>query len=252
MTDPTYAQLRAHEKRISGMLADPECVGELLLVGMGMARSVDLGDPPWEDGSMQMRVIAERIYGVRQLPSQILGTAHIHDRADHRPKRRVQGVFRADRRRYSAEVDGDRGFGYTTCGRPMLRREGLCARSATNQRRLIDPATGQRRTVGSCSQPKCRAWFADLLARNAAELTAHPAPVPPANTGGVLERHLPEIDWWKIWAHVDSNWKPPPEGERFHRPKLTLLVAGEDLDDAPRVASRAERPALTVHKGGWR
>lgn len=251
MNGPTCAQLRAHEKRVAGMLADPECVGELLLVGIGMARSVDLGDPPWLDGSMQMRVIAEQVYGRRQLPDRILGTAHRTDRGDVRPKRRIRDVFFADRRRYSPDVDGDRGFGFVPCGRPMVRREGLCGRNPSHdlQRRLTDPVTGQRRTVGACSQAACRAWFEDLLARNAAELKANPSPQPPANTGGVLERHLPEIDWWKVWGHVDSNWTPPPEGETFRRPTLTLVV---DDGGPGELVVAAPRPTLTVHEGGWR
>lgn len=250
MTGPSYTQLRAHEKRVAGMLADPECVGELLLIGIGMARSVDLSDPPWLIGSMQMRVIAEQIYGKRRLPDRILGTAHITDRGDTNPKRRIQDVFFADRRRYSADVDGDRGYGYVSCGRPMIRRDGLCGRNAAHelQRRLTDPATGQRRTVGACSQAACRAWFVDLIERNAAELKANPAPQPPANTGGVLERHLPEIDWWKIWAWCDPNWAPPPEGETFRRPTLTLVMD----DDAAVEQVVLHRPALVVHEGGWR
>src|SRR5204863_4325418 len=130
------------------------------------------------------------------------------------------------------------------CGRSMLRREGVCGRGASwnQQRRLTDPLTGKRHTVGACSQPKCRAWFADLLARNAAELKTHPAPRPAANTGGVLERHLSEIDWWTVWRHVDPDWTPPPEGERFVRPTLTLVMT--DPEDMPVTASA--RPALVV------
>lgn len=136
----------------------------------------------------------------------------------------------------------------------MLRRDGLCGRdpSHDSQRRLTDPVTGRRHTVGACSQKACQAWFAGLLVRNGAELKAHPAPFPPANTGGVLERHLPELNWWKIWAHVDPHWTPPPEGDRFHRPTLTLVMAPDDEDDDPQVETTRERPALTVLPGGWR
>lgn len=250
--EPTFAKLRAYNRRLAGMLADPECVGEVLLVGMAMGRSLDLDDPGWgDDGSMPMKVIAERVYGRRQLPPQILGTVHLSERGEIWPRQRIRSVFYADRRRYSPDVDGDRSFHMVTCGRPMLRRDGLCDRPAAwdQRRRLTDPATGQRRRVGACSQAKCRQWYADLLERNAAELKAHPAPQPPANTGGVLERHLPEIDWWAVWRHVDPGWTPPPEGQTFHRPKLTLLIA-DDHDDVPVTA--AARPALVVHEGGWR
>ncbi len=250
MTEPTSAQFRTHDKRVRGMLADPECVGELLLVGVGMARCLDLGDRPWrDDGHMDLPTIAYAVYGRNRLGMDML----LPDRSAHgdtHPRRRVLDVFRHDRRRYSPRFDGDRGPGMAVCGRPMLRREGTCGRNASwdQQRRLTDPVTGKRHTVGACSQPKCRAWYADLLARNAAELKAHPAPVPAANTGGVLERHLPELDWWKIWAHVDKDWTPPPEGERFVKPTLTLLVG--DPDETPVV--EATPPALVVHEGGWR
>ncbi|GIF17250.1 hypothetical protein [Actinoplanes teichomyceticus] len=158
-------------------------------------------------------------------------------------------MFYQDRRRYSPRTDGDRGLGQATCGRPMQRREGLCGRNASwdQQRQLTDPLTGKRHTVGACSQPNCRTWYADLLARNAAELATHPAPTPAANTGGVLERHLPEIDWWQVWRHVDKNWTPPPEGERFHKPTLTLVLG--DADEMPAITTK---PILAVLEGGWR
>lgn len=244
---PTSTQLRAHEKRVAGMIADPECVGELLLVGLGMARSLDLGDPGWVDGSMPMREVAKRIYGERWLPTRMVGVGQPHATADAHPHRRISSVFRADRRRYDPDYDQGPRWHSLTCGRPMIRREGLCARNATVHRRLTDPANGSRRWVASCGQAPCKAWLSDLVARNAAELKAHPAPVPPANTGGVLERHLPEIDWWAVWRHVDKTWTPPPEGQRFERPTLTLVMTD---DEAPVTAPI--RPALVVHEGGWR
>ena len=250
MSAPTYATLSAYDKRVAGMLADPECVGELLLVGIAMARSVDLHDPDWDEtGHMPMKVIAERVYGNRYLPTTLLGIPDRTLSGAVRPRKRVRSLFFADRRRYSPELDGDRNYHDATCGRPMVRRDGLCGRNASSPKRLVDPATGVERWVGSCSQPACKAWFADLLERNCAELAAHPAPVPPANTGGVLERHLPEIDWWKVWAAVDPNWSPPPEGRAFERPTLRLLVS-DCADDVP-LASNV-RPALVLHKGGWR
>lgn len=250
MTEPTYTALRAHDARVQRMLDDPECMGELLLVGLGMARCLDLGDPPWtDDGHMDMRAIAKAVYGGWRLPPSML-VPDWSTRGDTKWWRRIRDVFFYDRRRYSASADGDLGpHGGTTCGRPMQRREGLCGRGASSdqKRRLTDPATGRRHTVGACSQPKCRAWFADLLARNAAELAATSVPEPPANTGGILERHLPEIDWWKVWRHVDSRWTPPPEGRAFERPRFTVLVN----DDSPEPVVR-QRPELTALDGGWR
>jgi len=210
----------------------------------------DLGDPPLgDDGLMPMQPLVETLYGKRWLPTRMVGVGSLSTSADPNPYRRIRDVFRADRRRYSPEADGDRTWADVTCGRPMVRREGLCGRPAsTNARRLTDPLDGQRRWVGACSQPACKRWFADLLDRNGAELAAHPAPVPPANTGGVLERHLPEIDWWKVWRAVDPGWTPPPEGRRFERPTLTLLV--DDAAEVKPVVSA--RPSLRVLEGGWR
>lgn len=250
MTAPTSAQMRAHEKRVAGMYRDPECVGELLLVGIAMARSIDLGDPGWgADGSMPTRVISERVYGNRRLPTQMLGVGQPHTSADSNPYHRLRNLFRADRRRYDPDYDmGARPWGMVTCGRPMVRRDGLCQRDATTTRRVTDPATGLRSWVGACGQKPCRAWLAGLLERNRAEVVANPPPAPAANTGGVLERHLPEIDWWKVWRHVDKDWTPPPEGRPFTKPRLTLLV-GDDDPDAPTVTAR---PTLQVLDGGWR
>jgi hypothetical protein len=249
--EPTGAALRTHDKRVQGMLADPECVGELLLVGIGMARSLDLGDPDWKDGHMDMAVIAERVYGRRFLTDQILGAVRYTDQGNIRPKRRIRDVFFHDRRRYCPDVDGARDLRNVTCGRPMLRREGTCGRPAAwdQRERLADPVTGREQALGACSQSKCRTWWSALLERNAAELAQHPAPQPPANTGGVLQRHLPEINWWRVWERVDPDWTPPPEGETFHRPKLTLVVDDDDRDDVPVSVTR---PALVVHEGGWR
>lgn len=230
------------------MLNDPECTGELLLVGLAMARSVDLGDPGFtaEDGTMPMRVIANRVYGRHYLPSVMM--LPLRPRGDADPRRRISDVFRQDRRRYDPDVDEGRAFMRLTCGRPMVRREGLCDRNASTRKRLTDAATGRRQWVGCCSQTACKKWFADLLERNRRELAEHPPPTPPANTGGVLERHLPEIDWWKVWKAVDKNWCPPPEGRAFDRPTLTVVVGDGEPDESVPVA----RPALTVLEGGWR
>lgn len=245
MPEPTTDALRAHERRIAGMLADPECVGELLLVGMAMARSVDLDDPPW-GVRMSLAPIAWSVYGrFWQSPSMLVPdrTAHGH----HHPCKRLLDVFRYDRRRYEP-ADSDNPWA-TFCERPMLRRSGVCGGSGSSGAWLIDPANGLRSYVGACSQPSCRRWIARMVERNAAELAAHPAPVPPANRGGVLERHLPEIDWWKVWRGVAKDWTPPPEGRAFERPTLTLHVADDEPEALP---TPPVRPVLRVLEGGWR
>lgn len=241
--------LHAHDRRVASMLADPECVGELLLVGIAMARSLDLNDPGWVNDRMPMKTIAERIYGRHWLPAYLLYPGR--NRADTNPWRRLRDVFRHDRRRY--EPAARPGYDSGTCGRPMIRRDGLCGRNATTWRTMTDPTNGHRTRIGACSQKPCKQWLTDLHSRNQAELDTNPPPEPAANTGGVLERHLPEIDWWKVWRAVDPTWSPPPEGRAFERPRLTLLIGdGSDCDDAQPEPPVAGRPQLTVVEGGWR
>lgn len=231
------------------MLEDPECTGELLLVGLAIARSVDLSDPGFtaDDGTMPMQVIADRVYGRHCLSSVMV--LPLRPRGDANPRRRISDVFRQDRRRYDPDADeGSASFIRVTCGRPMVRRDGRCDRKASTRQRLTDPATGRRQWAGCCTAPACKQWFADLLERNRRELAEHPPPTPPANTGGVLERHLPEIDWWQVWQAVDENWRPPPEGRAFGRPRLTVVVGDGEADES----LPASRPTLTVVQGGWR
>ena len=249
--DPTYSALRAYDRRVAGMLADPECVGELLLVGIGMARSLDLGEPPLtSSGSLPIVAIAKQVYGHNWLPSSLLYPNAQTKRADSNPYKRIRDVFRHDRRRYRPEDDTR--WHMVTCGRPMVRRDGLCDKDASHKQRVIDPVTGFRQWVGACSNRTCRDWLADLVARNARELADNPPPIPAANTGGVLERHLPEVDWWAVWRSVDPTWTPPPEGRPFERPALRLVTFDPDetySDDEPVVTARL---ALVVHEGGWR
>lgn len=248
MTAPTSAQLRAHERRVAAMMADQECVGELLLAGIAMARAVDLDDPPFVEGCT-LGVFADIVYGryVYETKTTFHGETVVHRRWPGRDQFRA--VIRKDIRRYQP-AEG-RGFHSTSCGRPMVRREGLCGANASSNHtsRLTDPATGFQSWVGACTNRPCRDWFAALVARNAAQLAATPAPIPAANTGGVLDRHLPEIDWYAIWRHLDERWTPPPEAQAWTPPKLTLVV-----DDDREVAEPAVggRPTLTVIEGGWR
>jgi hypothetical protein len=252
--EPTAAALAAHHQRVTAMLADPDCVGELLLVGLAMARSIDLADPPSTDGGgMPMKTIAEQVYGRRWLPTSLLGVGILSDHADANPYRRIRDLFRADRRRYRPD-DTDR-YHSVLCSRPMVRRDGLCGRDASHRKVVTDPANGERRWLGACSNKACRVWLAGVLARNCADLADRAVPVPAANTGGVLERHLPEIDWWAVWRAVDPKWSPPPEGRRFERPTLTLLlgevVPGRDVNDR-EPAPTGPRPTLVALEGGWR
>ncbi len=248
MTTPNAA-FRAHEHRCQAMLADPDCVGELLLVGLAMARSVDLDWPtPIGDG-YRLKDVARAVYGNIRIYTDLAlpATPGWQERRFHATSgayQRLLAVLRADIRRYTPTDSS-----LVDCGRPRVRTDGTCGRPASpnHLRRLIDPATGERWWVGACSQTACKAWFAAVVEANRAECATHDVPVPAANTGGVLERHLPEIDWWKVWSHIDDKWSPPPEAEPFHRPRLQLILGDADVDPTPA----RPRPELVALKGGW-
>lgn len=250
MTDPSYTALRRHNERIAAMLADPDCVGELLLVGIALARGVDLNDPAPLGKEYRLGDVAAHLYGpVRYCADLALpmgpGWQERH-RTSGGNNRRLKDVLRADIRRY---VPTGRAFHSVACGRPRIRTAGLCDRNASpnHTHRLTDPATGERMWVGACNQTACKAWIAAVVANNREECAANNVPVPPANVGGVLERHLSEIDWWALYRWLDPTWTPPPEAEPFRKPTLTLVV-GDDDDPEPAITAR---PTLTVMRGGW-
>ncbi len=55
-----------HQARVAGMFADPECVGELLLVGVALARGLDLGDPAPIGDAYSLRDIGMALYGQQE------------------------------------------------------------------------------------------------------------------------------------------------------------------------------------------
>lgn len=259
---PNAAQLRAHEKRIAGMYADPDLVGDLLAVGLVFARSLDFDNPPLN-------------HVVREAGKLIYGRAehgpHLHrwryeeqfQRIAQVGHKRVADILRSDIRRYVPDLT--RAY---FCQRPMRPRPGQevlagnlmsddaqkkpeerrCGRqNAVYERYLfVDVVNGNRHALGACSKPICQRWWNDLRARNEAEIATTPPPEPVANRGGVLERHLDEIDWPAIYQHLDPAWKPPHEAPGWKPPKLQIL-----LNDEPDVTV-TQRPALSVIRGGWR
>lgn len=235
-----------HQARIAGMLADPDLVGELLLVGIAFARSIDLDEPSCADGTLPTGDIAEAIYGRAWHPPTIahFGWAHI-PRVTDSGRKRLHDVLHSDIRRYRPTDVWSR----VTCGRPMIQRDGLCDRAASHTEQLTDPATGERNWVGACSNRACRAWLTAVRDANRQRLAEYPPPIPPANAGGVLARHLDEIDWLALWGNLDSAWSPPPEVEALPGRRLRLIVSDED---AVEPADGMGRPALMVLPGGWR
>lgn len=249
--------LLSYEQCVKRMLGDPECIGELLLVGIALARGLHLDEPAPVGPEFSLKTVGRQLYGNGNgfVGRDLLvpyDDEHGRTRYPDKGWKRILSVIMADARRYEPPGYGWRAL---ACGRPRVRTAGECGRSVSYNlvRPVTDPLTGERDWVGSCTNKPCKAWLDQVIAANRAELAAHPAPRPAANTGGILERHLPELDWWKMWTGIDKTWSPPPEAEPFHGPRLTIVtgLADDDQEPAAGLAELRPRPALIVMKGGW-
>lgn len=230
---PSYAALRRHNKRIQAMIADPECVGDLLAYGIALARYVDL-DASWRKPREGEKRKTYEEFGKEVLA--IRNSRQIHYA--------VRGILRGDIRRYDSRRAVPNGV---VCTAPMIRRAGECGQPSShgNRETLTDLDTGERTEIGSCSNPKHREWLQRVVRRNRDAMKEHPPPVPAANSGGVLARHIPEVDWDKVYVQIDPNWTPPPEEKPWTKPKLALLLGEPDPDDEPH----HDRPSLAVVAG---
>lgn len=189
--------LRRHDRRVSAMLADPECVGDLLLVGLVLARWLDFtyltgADVP-DISNTDVEQIAFGGDGWRSL----------------------QAVL-DDTRRYDPTSDASQ---VTRCGSPFTTSTVVCAAPAV-KKALLHFQPGERRWVGTC--------MAHTIGFNAVVATQDTTAVPVtgvANAGGVLARHLPEFDWPALYRSFNKSWKPPreapPDGQR--RPLLRIV-----------------------------
>lgn len=230
---PSYAALRRHHKRIQGMLDDPQCVGDLLALGVAIARYVDF-DPDWLNRE------------VEKPKRSIVGIA----RDGLEPSRagfawHVKNVLRKDIRRYDM-LAGSRGYD-RPCGAPMIRRSGTCNQRSTNMSEpLVDLDTGKVEWFSACGRREHKAWLAELERRNRAARKDTPPPAPTANAGGVLERHFPEIGWNSVYRGIDPRWTAPPEDGPWRKPQFELVLGDSDDDAGPAVS---DRPALAVVNG---
>jgi hypothetical protein len=216
---------------VAAMIEDPDLTGDLLLVGIYMARVYLLREPDLE--SLPMDRIARAV-----MPRGSMWYR----------SRQVLRLFKEDIRRYEPERNL---MAADLCRAPMIRRAGECGQRANGGDWVTDPATGERTYLGACSRPEHHEWVRGVVANNREELERHPAPAAAANTGGVLTRHLPELNWEKFWRKVDPRWTPPPENEpRPASPRFELLVNVAPDGDDPEPAGG--RPALTKIDGGWR
>lgn len=144
-----------HLQRVNRMVHDPDCCGDLLLLGIAMARAVDLGNPPIVHNTLRIDTIATQIYDAGVNPDA--------------------GGYRVDRRIYRAQ----------------------------------------------------NALWAD---RPRAGASPHAA-----NAGGVLERHLPEINWWRHWRLLDPTWMPPPGLPPNRRGQIRILMNPDMPDPEGRI-----------------
>jgi hypothetical protein len=203
MSDIRYA-------RTARMLDDPDLGGDLLLVGLALARFLDF-DPPGE--KVNVKQISRACF----------------PRASYRP---VKRIFEMDARTYRPPQPS----WSATCEAPMIRRDGPCGQHATGHGYLTDWDTGEQEGIWSCARH--HAWRMDLIRRNTAAKPQR-LPLPAANHGGVLAKHFPEIDWPKIWEWATGGrWVEHPEVEPWKPPTLTLHL-GDGAD-----TGRLTRPML--------
>ena len=201
-----YSALREYRKRIKAMLDDPECVGDLFGLGVALLDFAVLRDRDhknWEH-------YTEQVW-------------------DFRHKAKTRDVLRKDIRRYDAIKDADERDPARRCGAPMVRRQGPCGNSASRRAMLTDSLTGRQQWIAGCKRHED--WFNERVRANRADVEQIADAVrPAANAGGVLERHIPEIDWEAVWVKLDPSWVRPPEAEPEPvsvYPKLRLLLTEE-------------------------
>jgi hypothetical protein len=201
----TFTALSDYRRRVKAMLDDPECTGDLLALGVALLDFAVLrtsDSRSWAD-------YAERAWGDKN-------------------GWRVRHVLQSDIRRYDAIKDAGEGDPARKCGAPMIRRQGSCGQSATRRTLLTDPESGRRQWLGACKRHL--PWFEQRLHANRMAVSEYEAVVaPPANAGGVLARHIPEIDWEATWKKLDPEWTRPPEAEPQEvslKPRLRLVLGG--------------------------
>lgn len=190
--------LRRHDRRVAGMLADPECVGDLLLVGVVLAR--------WLDFTYRSSTDADG-----------LSDAEIDQAVFGGDGQRVAQTVLNDVRRYDPTGDADQ---VTCCGSPFSAGPGGCRRPAVKKVRLSQ-AGGEQRWVGSCIEHAV-AFNALVVEHGALAVPVTGA----ANAGGVLARHLPEFDWHEVYRSFDERWKPPREAAPDGRRRPVLRIVG--------------------------
>lgn len=130
-----------------------------------------------------------------------------------------RSVIRADVPRYIGEPSTN------ACIAPMVRRDGPCGKQTYKHVWIRDPETGRRTREYYCT----RHWSLDHEKRSRDlhdAWEANGSPEPPANSGGVLRRHLSTnwdelYDWADPGRRSEGGKEPTPP-----RPKLSLIQGG--------------------------
>lgn len=206
VNDHTYSALREYRKRIAAMLDDPDCVGDLFGLGVALLDFAILRDRDEKNWAYY----ADRVW-------------------DFKHASKTRDVLRKDIRRYDAIKDAEERDPARRCGAPMVRRQGPCGQSASRRAMLTDTLTGRKQWLAGCKRHE--EWFNERVRANRADIEDVAEAVrPAANAGGVLARHIPEIDWEAVWLKLDPSWVAPPEAEPevvSVFPKLRLVLTEE-------------------------
>ena len=104
----THTRMVKHEKRVAAMIEDPELTGDLLLIGIALARMIDLDG--WGKGGPAKTTFEE------------IATGLFHPRRNVHYV--VQAAIRDDIRRYEPAWDTWRG----RCEAPIIVKYGVAGR----------------------------------------------------------------------------------------------------------------------------
>jgi hypothetical protein len=242
-TDHTFTTLRTYERTCTALLADPDVTGDLLLIGLWLARAIILRDPAPGEGRWSFAAMAATLFGTgRPQVDVILGEPR---KVPNHLIFKVKEALRKDVPRYDVALDN---LNETRCGAPMPRAP-FCRRSVVISGYEPDASTGRRVTLAVCGRKDHQVWYAQTRAEAKAAVTAvgDHMPQPAANAGGALARHIALRNWDRVYRMVSPDWKPPAEGAPTRKPSLSVL-RNDDFEPA----ESGTRPALVVHEGGWR
>lgn len=216
---PTVAALRNNHARVAGMLADRDLSGDLLLVALTFAHIVDFY--PYDEWK-----IARFADWLFPTPAYAHGPRHRVAAVT-----RIAKVLKKDIRRYVAPPSDGR------CDAAVRGRDGVCGRPGTAVGATItDLATGELAHMTACARHAD--WLRGLHATNQQDCAATPPPAPAANTGGVLCKHLGELDWPTFWRKIDPDWIEPAETDAtpmLRRQVPLRLVAGDATGGPGRI-----------------